>query len=250
MTAKAAAFCLIAALLVTASPATPTNLARPAKQSLIKLLLGSEVKPFVDLPASGEAAKVYFLPSSGKKKTDERGIDVRSLARSLRLKGVGVHAGEAAVVTDIRFERQSVEIQIGANGTGRRRGITDPLKLRSHPSTGPGSRISFRYQRPVSNADLEPDRFLGFMSRILDVGSIRQRIAQQGMPAGFKSAIDQRTVKVGMTYQMVLMAFGDPGQKKINESTTHLSETWFYLVAGHRWVIDFFDGKVVKVRVY
>jgi len=53
-----------------------------------------------------------------------------------------------------------------------------------------------------------------------------------------------------MTYEMVLLSMGNPDQKKINDSTTGLSETWYYLKEGHRWVVDFSDGKVSKVRVF
>ncbi len=88
------------------------------------------------------------------------------------------------------------------------------------------------------------------MSRVLDVSAIQQEEAEQQMPAEFKSAIEEKVVKEGMTYQMVLMTFGNPDQKKINDSATNLSETWYYLKDGHRWVVDFLDGKVSKVRVY
>jgi hypothetical protein len=50
---------------------------------------------------------------------------------------------------------------------------------------------------------------------------------------------------------MVLLSLGEPEQKKINESTDgSLSETWFYMKDGHRWVVDFSNGKVSAVRKF
>jgi hypothetical protein len=54
-----------------------------------------------------------------------------------------------------------------------------------------------------------------------------------------------------MSYQMVQISFGDPEQKKINDTTdSTFSETWFYLKDGHRWVLTFTNGTVTKVQVY
>jgi hypothetical protein len=58
-------------------------------------------------------------------------------------------------------------------------------------------------------------------------------------------------VKEGMTYQMVILSFGDPEQKKINETADgSLSETWYYLKEGHSWVLAFTNGKVSKVQAF
>jgi hypothetical protein len=50
---------------------------------------------------------------------------------------------------------------------------------------------------------------------------------------------------------MVILVFGDPEQKKINDTTDgSLLETWYYLKEGHRWVLTFTNGKVTKVQAY
>jgi len=50
---------------------------------------------------------------------------------------------------------------------------------------------------------------------------------------------------------MVLLSLGEPEQKKINEATgSDLSETWFYMKDGHRWVVNFSTGKVSKVQKF
>jgi hypothetical protein len=50
---------------------------------------------------------------------------------------------------------------------------------------------------------------------------------------------------------MVLLSIGEPEQKKISEASgTNLSETWLYMKDGHRWVVDFSNGKVSKVQKF
>jgi hypothetical protein len=45
------------------------------------------------------------------------------------------------------------------------------------------------------------------------------------------------------------LSWGDPEQKKINESGEgKLSETWFYMRDGHRYVVDFLNGKVSRIQ--
>lgn len=89
------------------------------------------------------------------------------------------------------------------------------------------------------------------MERILNVSKIRFELTKKELPAEMKNAIDSGTVKEGMTYHVVLMSFGDPEQKKINEPVDgKFSETWLYLKEGRRWVLEFHNGKVAKVNVY
>jgi outer membrane protein assembly factor BamE (lipoprotein component of BamABCDE complex) len=89
------------------------------------------------------------------------------------------------------------------------------------------------------------------MSRVLDVSKIKDSLAQKNMPVEFRDAINARTVREGMTYQMVLMSMGEPDQKKVDESSdVGLHETWFYLKEGHRWVVKFDNGKVGKYQVF
>ena len=114
-----------------------------------------------------------------------------------------------------------------------------------------GSRVNFRYMKKVTDSDLVPEAFLNFMSRVLDVSKVQSEVAAKEFPTAIKTAIAAKTVVEGMTYQMVQMSFGDPEQKKINDTTdSTFSETWFYLKNGHRWVLTFVNGSVSKVQVY
>jgi len=114
-----------------------------------------------------------------------------------------------------------------------------------------GSRINFQYKRDITDADLQANAFLDFMGRILEVSNIREEAERRDLPPEVRRAIDSKTVAEGMTYKMVLLSFGEPEQKRINDNTPgKLSETWFYMKDGHRWVVDFLAGKVAKVEKY
>jgi hypothetical protein len=248
MTIKSRGLSLAALALLCVGPSLRAGVSAPAKEKLSHLLLGKDVKPLLDLPASKEGINVYLV-SKADKRLDERGIDMNELTKFLKSKGVGVRAGEADIITDVRFDRDRVEIQIGGGGEGRR-GSKHANKVSPGFMRAGGSRVNFRYGRNLTDQDIQPGQFLPLMARVLDISSIRQVENEKQMPAQFRAAIEAKTVKEGMTYQMVLMAFGNPDQKKISDDPDTFKETWYYLVDGHRWAVDFTNGKVSKVRVY
>jgi hypothetical protein len=235
-------------MMLSACAGLQASVSKTAQENLSKLLLGKDVKPLLDLPATKEGINVYVVPSHGGR-LDERGIDMKELTKYLKSKGVGVQSGESDIITDVRFDKDRVEIHIGGGGEGRR-GSKHANKVNAGLLRAGGSRINFRFDRNITDHDVQPKNFLPLMARVLDVSAIQEEQAEKQMPEEFKEAIDAKTVKEGMTYQMVLLSFGDPDEKKISDSSTSLSETWFYLKAGHRWVVDFTDGKVSNVRVY
>jgi hypothetical protein len=220
-----------------------------AKDSLNKLLLGKDVKPLVELPATKEGLNVYLTPPKGKR-TDERGIDLASMTKYLKSKGVGVDADEAETITDLKIDKDTVEVHLGGGGEGRR-GSKHANKIAPGYKRAGGSRVNFRFEREIADSDLDPANLLKFMSRVLDVSDIQAESEAAQYPAEFKQAIAEKTVKEGMTYQMVILSFGDPEQKKINDTTDgSLSETWYYLKDGHRWVLNFTNGKISKVKAF
>ncbi|MGB6974861.1 MAG: hypothetical protein WBD67_09285 [Terracidiphilus sp.] len=100
-------------------------------------------------------------------------------------------------------------------------------------------------------ADIQIKAFLPLLQRVLDTSRIDEELEEQNVPPAFKDAIQSKTIVVGMTYQLALLSAGDPDQKKIEDSTDNsLHETWYYLKDGHRWVVRFLDGKVVKVQIF
>ncbi len=219
------------------------------KDALSKLLLGKEVKTLVELPASKEGINVYYAPVKGKR-IDERGLDLGEMSKYLKSKGVGVDAEQEETITDVRFDKDRVEVHLGGGGEGRR-GSGHAAKVNAGYKRAGGSRVNFRYEREMADSDLAPQAFLKFMSRILDVSQVQAQVEATQYSPEFTQAIAEKTVKEGMTYQMVMLAFGDPEQKKINDTTDgSLAETWYYLKSGHRWVLTFTNGKVSKVQAY
>jgi hypothetical protein len=250
---KKASIALAAILFVLTIVDSPralrANTSDRAKQDLTKLILGKEVKALIQLPATKEGLNVY-VKSEQNKRLDDRGIDMASLTKYLKSKGVGVDANEWATATDIRVDNDRVEIHLGGGGEGRR-GSGHANKVNAAYKRAGGSRINFRYERELTDGDIEPQNFLRVMARVLDVSEIQDQLAAKDFPAEFQQAIAENTVKEGMTYQMVMMAFGDPEQKKINDTTDgSLSENWYYLREGHRWVLTFTNGKVTKVQAF
>ncbi len=106
-------------LLWCVSASVAASVPEASQENLTKLLLGKDVKPLIDLPATKEGINVYVIPKKGKE-LDSRGIDMKELTRYLKSKGVGVQAGESDIITDVKFDNDRVEIHIGGGGEGRR----------------------------------------------------------------------------------------------------------------------------------
>jgi len=220
----------------------------PAKRALTQLLLGKEVKSLLQLPATKEGVDIHY--SKEGKRLDERGLDLKNLTKWLKERGVGVDANQTVTITDVKIEGDKVEVHLAGGGEGRRGSKHAQEKAPVYMRAG-GSRVNFLYGRSIQDADLEPKAFLDFMGRILDVSQIGQEASLRAAPEGYRGVIEAKDVQEGMTYQMVLLSLGDPEQKKINDSTDgNLTETWFYMKDGHRWVVDFSNGKVSKVQKF
>jgi hypothetical protein len=220
-----------------------------AKRGLRQLLLGKDVKALTQLPATKEGVNVYFTPPEGKN-WDQRGLNVKDLTKWLKERGVGVESNEGVTITDVKIGGEMVEIHIGGGGMGRR-GSKHAQETTPGFQRAGGSRINFRYGRDITDADLQPNAFLDFLGRLLDVSPIREEAAKRDLPPEVRRAVETKTVAEGMTYQMVLLSFGEPEQKKINDSQPGaFSETWYYMKDGKRWVLEFTNGKVTKTQTY
>jgi len=238
---------VLAVLVLNSGLAASTS--ATAKGTLTNLLLGKDVKALVEMPAYKDGIDVYYTPPSGKR-VDDRGLDLEGMTKWLKAKGVGVDRDEWTAITDVKIDSDKIEIHMGGGGEGRR-GSNHANKMGAGYKRAGGSRINFRYQRDLTDADLTPEAFLPFMARLLDTSKVQETMAEKQMPPEFKTAIDTKTIKEGMTYQMVLMSFGDPDQKKVEDATdSGLRETWFYLKSDHRWVVKFDNGKVDKIQVF
>lgn len=220
-----------------------------AKRSLHQLLLGKDVKSLTQLPATKEGMDIYYTPPADKD-WDQRGLNLKHLTKWLKERGVGVESNQVVTITNLNIHGDMVEVHLGGGGMGRR-GSKHAQEAAPVQERAGGSRINFRYKRDITDADLQAAAFLDFMGRLLDVSGIREEAARQGLPPEVRRAVESKSVVEGMTYQMVQLSWGEPEQKKINESGEgKLSETWFYMKDGHRVVVDFLNGKVAKVQTF
>ena len=236
---------LIVLLLGTAQAST----SKVAQDQLTTLLLGKDVRALVDLPAYKDGVDVYYIPLSNKR-LDDRGVDLEEMTKWLKSKGVGVERDEWVTITNVKIDSDKIEIHLEGGGEGRR-GSNHANKVGASYKRAGGSRLNLKYQKDLNDTDIAPEHIIRFMSRLLDVSRIEEKIAEKDMPADLRAAIEAHTVVENMTYEMVLMSFGEPDQKKVDDiDATNLKETWFYLKSGHRWVIRFENGKVVKTQVF
>ena len=242
-------FCLVTGLLAITANSFAGSSSSAAQDNLDKVLLGKDVRALIEMPAYKDGIDIYYTPPSGKR-TDERGLDLGEMTKWLKDKGVGVDRDEWTTITNVKFDSDMIEIHLGGGGEGRR-GSNHANKVGAGYKRAGGSRINFKYQRDLHDRDLDPDLFLIFMARVLDTSKIKDSLAEKTMPVEFRDAINSKTVREGMSYQMVLMSMGDPDQKKVDDTNdASLRETWFYLKDGHRWVVKFENGKVASYQVF
>jgi len=236
-------------LLLTASFQVLAETGKEAKAALSSALLGKDVRALLDMPAYKDGIDIYYVPA-GNKRLDERGIDLKEMGKWLKEKGVGVERDEWTTITEVKVDSDRVEIHLGGGGEGSGASKKTAKAGAGYKRAG-GSRINFRYGRDLTDADIQVAAFLPFLGRVLDTDRIEARLSLQTVSPEMKAAIAAGTVTTGMTYRMVLLSAGDPDQKKVEDSDgDSLKETWYYLKDGHRWVVKFENGKVVKFTIF
>src|SRR5271155_2651023 len=240
---------MMPSLVVVLLGAAQASTSKAAQDQLNTLLLGKDVRSLVDLPAYKDGVDVYYIPPSNKR-TDARGVDLAEMTKWLKEKGVGVGRDEWVTITNVKIDSDKVEIHLEGGGEGRR-GSNHANKAGASYKRAGGSRLNLKYQKNLTDGDIAPQNILRFMARMLDVSRIEMTLQEKDMAPELRAAIDAHTVVENMTYEMVLMSFGDPDEKKVDDvDDTNLKETWFYLKSGHRWVVRFENGKVAKTQVF
>jgi hypothetical protein len=243
--AAAVLLALVSLNLVSLHAATSEK----AKVAFGKVLLGKDVKSLLDLPAYKEGLDLYINPKSDKR-LDERGIDMKDLAKYLKDKGVGVERDEFVTVTDVKVDSDRIEVQLGGGGEGKSASKNAAEMGAGYKRAG-GSRINFRYGRSVTDDDLRLDAILPLLNRVLDTGKIGASLVLKDIDPEFQSAVRAKDIVKGMPYKLVLLSAGEPDQKKVEDSTDDsLHEIWYYMRDGRRWVVRFLNGKVEKVQVF
>src|SRR5215831_4502587 len=89
-----------------------------SRKALSQLLLGKEVKPVLQLPATKEGINVYYSHKGNR--IDERGLDLEDMTKWLKEKGVGVEANQPVPITEVRIGGDKVEVHLAGGGQGRR----------------------------------------------------------------------------------------------------------------------------------
>ena len=243
-----AGIAVLAMVMLSATNGTAST-THKAESDFERAFLGKDVKALLDMPAYKDGVDLY-VDAKSEKRFDQRGIDLKELSKYLKEKGVGVERDEWVTVTNIKVDSDRIEVHLGGGGEGHGESKNAEKKGAGFKRAG-GTRINFRYGRDLTDADLDLDTFLPFLGRVLETSKIRGAIIPKDTPPEFADAIRAKDVVVGMSYAMVLMSLGEPDQKKVDDSPDDsLHETWFYLKDGHRWVVKFLNGKVVKVQVF
>ncbi len=183
-----------------------------AKVAFDKLLLGKDVKSLLDLPAFKEGLDLYINPKSDKR-LDERGIDLKDLAKYLKDKGVGVERDEWVTVTDVKVDSDRIEVQLGGGGEGKSASKNAEKKGAGFKRAG-GSRVNFRYGRDVTDADLQLEAILPLLNRVLDTGKIGASLVLNDVDPEFQDAVRAKDIVKGMPYKLVLMSAGEQDQEK------------------------------------
>ena len=135
-----------------------------------------------------------------------------------------IERDEWVTITNVKIDSDKVEIHLEGGGEGRR-GSNHANKVGASYKRAGGSRLNLKYQKDLNDTDIAPQNILTFMARLLDVSRIEQKLQEKEMAPELRAAIEAHTVQENMTYEMVLMSFGDPDQKKVDESDdTNLRE--------------------------
>lgn len=235
---------LLGALLLNPADGM-ASVSKRAEMEFDRVFLGKDVKALLDMPAYKEGVDLY-VNVRAEKRFDLRGIDMKELSKYLKEKGVGVEQDQWVTITDVKVDKDRIEVQLGGGGAGK----NAEKKGAGYKRAG-GSTINFHYGRDLTDADVQVDAFLPVMNRVLDTSKIRGVAIPRDIAPQYQEAIRSGDVVVGMTYQMVLTSMGEPDQKKVEDgSDDSLRETWYYLKDGHRWVVRFLNGKVAKVQVF
>jgi hypothetical protein len=115
-----------------------------------------------------------------------------STTKQLKSKGVGVDPDEVETITDVKFDKDLVEIHLGGGGQGRR-GSKHANKMGPGYKRAGGSRVNFRFEREITDSDIDPSNFLKFVGRVLDVSLIQAETEAAAFHPEFQQAIAEKT---------------------------------------------------------
>ena len=109
-----------------------------SRKALTQLLLGKEVKPLLQLPATKEGIDVYYSRKGGR--IDERGLDLEDMTKWLKERGVGVEANQPVPITEVRIGGDKIEVHLA--GAGKVAGEASTRTIRRRAISAPEARAS------------------------------------------------------------------------------------------------------------
>ena len=238
MTTRAAILVAFAAVLIGGPYSLSAKTSKTAQQQLISLIEGAVVTSLRKLPATKEGIDLYFDSGAKKSLDAETGLDLRGYDKWLEGKGVGAEPGEGLTITKVKIGGKHHDSK--RNPSFKRQG---------------GSRINFRYARPLTNEDLEPERFLAFMERMLVVDHIRARLLEQNLPEKMQDAVRRKQVIKGMPVSLVHRILSEPLKVELPDLKELDPDAPYvviehYQVNGQPLVVWFENGVVKQVRQF
>ena len=254
MTTRPVILVAFAGVLIAGPYSLLAKTSKTAQQQLISLMEGAAVTSLRKLPATKEGINLYFDPGARKSLDAETGLDLRNYDKWLEEKGVGAEPGERLTITKVKIGGKHVEVHFDGGGRGRRGSKHDSKKNPSFKRQG-GSRINFRYGRPLTDEDLGPQRFLPFMERMLAVDHIRTRLLEQNLPEETQDAVRRKQVLEGMSVSLVHRMLSEPLKVELPDLKDLDPDAPYiviehYQVNGQPLVVWFENGVVKQVRQY
>ena len=259
LTGVAVGGALSASELPSDEPLTPEN-----RLAIFRGLAFEYATARQPLPACKKREEALEVTSTGVVNEDK-------LRQSLANRAAAVHTGEVVQITAVRFNRDSILLEI--NGGKKKQkwyqriqieagsspaGGGPPVQTSSSPPPAPGSEpprpspgswILLTFPQVVPNITLKEVKQM-----LAPVLHFSQRSAAvpwiETIPEEFRQAIKEKKAVVGMNREMVLAALGRPDRKVRENKQGQETEDWIY---GHPPLVTFVsfaDDKVVEVKEF
>jgi len=219
------------------------DLKKSCESKLESILMNKRLIAKVTFPASKNGVDL---------KTDGT-WDNKKLTRTLKDKGIGIEIGDPATVTTVKLKDNRIEVHLngGGHGTLMDRMISkDESGKRGGIQSG-GSRINLRFDRDITEDDIEIEKLAGWLDPVVETGALAQDIALKNIPEEFKEAAEKGEIVVGMDKKTVFAIKGEPKVKKVDLDQTPPVEKWQYELKNlETMVVTFQKGKVIDVMTF
>jgi hypothetical protein len=208
------------------------------------------------LPASQKEKEALEVDSSGH-------INEEKLRQTLANRGVAVPPGEVVQITDLKFQKQAIlleingggkkkkkwyqRIQVQVAGTGGGGVVTPSGQSGEGPPMGSWILLNLNESLPEMSADNVKQMLAG----VLDFNRVSATVPWiDTIKPEFKKAIEEKRAMVGMDKKMVLAALGRPERKvrEVKDGVPH--EDWIYGNPPFVTFVVFVNDEVAEVKEY